>query len=280
LILLASVLALTAGLAAETPAARPVFRDGQAQIVPAFEDPAQWIRQSLWVETTFDSDGDGKRDRVFVDVTRPRQSETEGLKVPIIYESSPYFARTAGGEHILWDVHQEVGEPPPPRTSHPRVPYNPSRTNVSDALVKTWVSRGFAVVHSDAPGTGRSEGCVTVGGDPERLAPKAVIDWLNGRAKGFTTRDGAEEVKASDWSTGKVGMTGTSYNGTLALAAATTGASAETVSMALNAVSPLIDSVVALKNVFGEFSKSNSAAVQENTPAVAASAPAQALAQS
>jgi hypothetical protein len=47
--------------------------------------------------------------------------------------------------------------------------------------------------------------------------------------------------------------------------------------MALNAVSPLIDSVVALKNVFGEFSKSNSAAVQENTPVVAASAPAQVL---
>jgi hypothetical protein len=66
----------------------------------------------------------------------------------------------------------------------------------------------------------------------------------------------------------------------LSVAAATTGASAETVSMALNAVSPLIDSVVALKNVFGEFSKSNLAAVQENTPVVAASTPAQAAAQS
>jgi len=223
LVLLATLLAPGAVLAAETPAARPVFKDGQAQIVPAFEDSTQWIHQSLWVETTFDSDGDGKHDRVFVDVTRPRQTETEGLKVPIIYESSPYFARTAGGEHILWDVHQEVGQPPPPRTTHPRVPYDPSRTNVSGDLVKTWVPRGFAVVHSDAPGTGRSEGCVTVGGDPERLAPKAVIDWLNGRAKGFTTCGGTEEVKATDWSTGKVGMTGTSYNGTLALAAATTG---------------------------------------------------------
>lgn len=66
----------------------------------------------------------------------------------------------------------------------------------------------------------------------------------------------------------------------LSVAAATTGAPVETVSLALNAVSPLIDSVVALKNVFGEFSKSNSATVQPTTPAVAASAPAQALAQS
>ena len=45
---------------------------------PAFQDAAQWIKQTLWVETEFDSDGDGKRDRVFVDVTRPQQTDTEG----------------------------------------------------------------------------------------------------------------------------------------------------------------------------------------------------------
>jgi X-Pro dipeptidyl-peptidase len=89
--------------------------------------------------------------------------------------------------------------------------------------VNTWVPRGFAVVHSEAPGTGLSQGCPTVGGAPEELAPKAVIDWLNGRAKGFTTIDGTEQVVATRWSTGKVGMTGTSYNGTLPVAAATTG---------------------------------------------------------
>jgi X-Pro dipeptidyl-peptidase len=61
-----------------------------------------------------------------------------------------------------------------------------------------------------------------VGGPPEALAPKAVIDWLNGRAKGFTSVDGGEEVLAH-WATGKVGMTGTSYNGTIPYAAATTG---------------------------------------------------------
>src|SRR5690606_34131080 len=81
---------------------------------------------------------------------------------------------------------------------------------------------GFAVVHSSSPGTGLSEGCPTVGGPNESLAPKAVIDWLNGRARGFTQARGGDEVTA-DWSTGKVGMTGTSYNGTLPLAAATTG---------------------------------------------------------
>jgi X-Pro dipeptidyl-peptidase len=223
-ILLAAVAAPTVVLSAQLPSAQPVFKDGQAQVVPAFEDPARWIRQSLWVETEFDSDADCKRDRVFVDVTRPEQTETEGLKVPVLYESSPYFAGTSPDvATLMWDVRQELGEPPPPRTNHTRVAFNPGRTNVSNGLVKTWVPRGFAVVHSDAPGTGLSDGCVTVGGPPEALAPKAVIDWLNGRARAFKTREGTEEVKATHWSTGKVGMTGTSYNGTIAVAAATTG---------------------------------------------------------
>ncbi len=227
-IIFAAVLAVVAALAAVIAAqgapsqpARPVFVDGQAQIVPAFQDAGQWVKPALWVETEFDSDGDGKRDRVFVDVTRPRQTETEGLKVPVIYESSPYFAGT--GTPSMWDVKQEVDAPPPPRTLHPPVKFQADRKFVSNSLVSIWVPRGFAVVHSDAPGTGLSQGCVTVGGPPEALAPKAVIDWLNGRAKGFKTIDGTEQVTATGWSTGKVGMTGTSYNGTIPVAAATTG---------------------------------------------------------
>jgi X-Pro dipeptidyl-peptidase len=102
-------------------------------------------------------------------------------------------------------------------------PYDSTRTRISNQLVRAWVPRGFAVVHSDAPGTGRSQGCATVGDTPERTAMKFVIDWLNGRAKGYTTPNGAEEVAATSWSTGKVGMIGTSYEGTLPLAAATTG---------------------------------------------------------
>ena len=201
--------------------AKPSFVDGQAQVVPAFSKPEEWIREHLWVETEFDSDHDGKKDRMHVDVIRQKQTETEGLKVPVIYESSPYFAGTGSG-NINWDVRQELGDEPPARTFHPNVPFAPNRTMISASLTRTWIPRGFAVVHSEAPGTGLSTGSPTVGGPPERLAPKAVIDWLNGRAKGYTTKDGSVEVKAS-WCTGKVGMTGTSYNGTIPLAAATTG---------------------------------------------------------
>lgn len=187
-----------------------------------FQDSTRWIREDLWVETEFDSDGDGRRDRMHVDVTRPGQTETEGLKVPVIYESSPYYSGTSGAREYLWDVRHEVGAVPPPRTSQPPISHESRRPRISSSHVETWVPRGFAVVHSQSPGTGLSQGCPTVGGPNEALAPKAVIDWLNGRARGFSSVDGDDEVSAS-WSTGKVGMTGTSFNGTLPLAAATTG---------------------------------------------------------
>ena len=220
-----SILALGVAVSAHAQAPAksvPVFTNGQAQIVPAFQDPAQWIHQELWVETDFDSDGDGKKDRMHVDVTRPRQTDTEGLKVAVVYESSPYFSGTSGDRKYLWDVKQEVGAPPVQREHQPAPPFRAEHATISTSEVSTWVPRGFAVVHSEAPGTGLSQGCPTVGDHPERYAPKAVIDWLNGRAKGFTTRTGNDEVKAT-WTTGKVGMTGTSYNGTIPLAAATTG---------------------------------------------------------
>ncbi len=220
-----AALALTLACAASLHAqagARPIFANGMAQVVPAFADSSQWIRQNLWVETDFDSDRDGRNDRVHVGVTRPRQTETEGLKVPVVYGSSPYYAGVAR-TFAFWNVRQELGEPSPPRAPMVGPRHDPTRTRISNDLVRTWVPRGFAVVHSDAPGSGRSQGCVTVGDTPERTAMKFVIDWLNGRARGYTTPDGSEQLSATSWSTGKVGMIGTSYEGTLPLAAATTG---------------------------------------------------------
>lgn len=200
----------------------PVFVDGQAQIVEGFADPSTWIRHDLWVETDFDSDGDGMPDRVHVDVTRQSQT-TDGLRVPVVYESSPYYSGVGTtAPEFFWDVEHDIGSEPPVRGDMPSIGHQSRRPVISNAHVGTWVPRGFAVVHSQSPGTGLSQGCPTVGGINESLAPKAVIDWLNGRARGFTESVGGEEVEAF-WSTGRVGMTGTSYNGTLPLAAATTG---------------------------------------------------------
>ena len=201
---------------------KPVFKDGEAQILPELEDPTEWIRHDLWVETTFDTDGDGKLDRMHVAVTRPRHTETEGIKLPVIYASSPYYAGTAEDvPGLFWDVKHEIGATAPPRT-HVEVVRKGSRPVISNDEIMAWVPRGYIVVHSSSPGTGLSQGAPTVGGDNESLAPKAVIEWLTGKDNGYTSPDGDEKVMAF-WSTGKVGMTGTSYNGTLPLAAATTG---------------------------------------------------------
>ena len=61
-ILLFLALAFTFSVTAQEKA-EPWFKDGEAQIVPAFENQKDWIRTDLWVETTFDTDGDGKPDR-------------------------------------------------------------------------------------------------------------------------------------------------------------------------------------------------------------------------
>lgn len=215
-------LALSA-FAQEKKVIGPIFENGEAQIVPEFEDTDRWIRHDLWVETEFDTDGDGRLDRMHVAVTRPDYTEYEGLKLPVIYITSPYFDGVgSGSSDYLYDVHHELGATPPDLKHPPEIKRVNRRPIISKSHTKTWITRGYIVVHSSSPGTGLSDGSPTVGGDNESLAPKAVIDWLCGRGKGFTSRTGNEEVQAY-WSTGKVGMTGTSYNGTLPLAAATTG---------------------------------------------------------
>jgi X-Pro dipeptidyl-peptidase len=199
----------------------PLIENGMAQKIKEFDDPAAWIREDLWVETEFDSDGDGKRDRMHTAVTRPKQTD-EGLKLPVIYESSPYFAGTGTTDkRYFWNVRHELNAVPSKHEFPPQIERRGKRPVISTSHTE-WVPYGYVVVHSSAPGTGLSQGCPTIGGEPEIKAPKAVIDWLNGRAKGYKTPDGYEEVKAY-WTTGKVGMIGTSYNGTIPFAAATTG---------------------------------------------------------
>ena len=200
----------------------PVIEDGQSQVIPEFQDKSKWLRHDLWVETEFDTDGDGKMDRMHVSVTRPEQTETEGLKLPVIYVSSPYYSGTAGfADGLFWDVKHELGEMAGDRI-HPDVKRTGERPVISNSHINKWVPRSYIVVHSCSPGTGLSEGSPTCGADNESLAPKAVIEWLCGKDNGYISPDGDEKIEAY-WSTGKVGMTGTSYNGTIPVAAATTG---------------------------------------------------------
>ena len=231
-ILLISLLMLmlaTTSINAQSDVQIPVIENGITQVIPELENPSNWIREDLWVETEFDTDMDGRLDRMHVAVTRPVQTDA-GLKLPVIYETSPYYAGTAQFEDgLFWNVRHELGALSDEKKQelenqrvHPEVIRRGQRPVISNSQLLTWIPRGYIVVHSSSPGTGLSDGSPTVGGDNESLAPKAVIEWLNGKENGFTSRKGNEKVEAF-WSTGKVGMTGTSYNGTLPLAAATTG---------------------------------------------------------
>ena len=104
----------------------PVFKDGEAQIVEGFKKPADWIWHDLFVETEFDTDGSGTPDRMHVSVCRPKQTDTEGLKVPVIYETSPYYCGTnTTDKQYFWNPEQEVDTAPPERKIPPPIPTSP-----------------------------------------------------------------------------------------------------------------------------------------------------------
>jgi predicted acyl esterase len=216
----------------------PTIVNGLAQAVFS-TNPADWYSGEVWVEASFDSDGDGELDRIHADFTAPSEVLTDGLKVPVIFEDSPYYAGFAP-EYSNWAVDHELGFPPPSRPATPFwEAFNTSPT-ISTRYESTWVPRGFAVVHAESPGTGHSDGCATSGGTNETLAAKAVIDWLNGRVPAYTTRSGDTPAVAS-WTTGNVGMIGTSYNGTIPEAVATTGVEGLEAIVPISAISDWYD---------------------------------------
>ena len=216
----------------------PTFTNGLAQAVFS-TSPADWYSGEVWVQAPFDSDSDGKLDRIHADFSAPGEVVTDGLKVPVIFEDSPYYAGTAP-QYSNWAVDHELGSPPGSRPATPFWPARNSSPTISTIFESTWVPRGFAVVHAESPGTGYSDGCPTSGGTNETLAATAVIDWLNGRVPAYTTRTGDTPAVAT-WTTGKVGMIGTSYNGTIPEAAATTGVEGLEAIVPISAISDWYD---------------------------------------
>ncbi len=184
---------------------------------------ADAIEETLFVQTTVDSDLDGKRDRVRLKLSRPGETETQGIKVPVIFEHSPYRYNTgdAANHNVDFSVLPQEGLQPDGKNAAAATFTGASpKPDLPGGLDNYWVPRGYAVVLGESIGTGYSDGCPTVGDDKETQGTKAIIDWLNGRAQAWNE---AGEPVAADWTTGDVGMTGTSYNGTLPNQVATTG---------------------------------------------------------
>ncbi|WP_283133316.1 Xaa-Pro dipeptidyl-peptidase [Rhizohabitans arisaemae] len=174
--------------------------DGRTQPVFSYGDA---IRESVRVQTTIDSDADGQLDRVNVDIIRPRETE-RGLKVPVIIDESPYFDNLGRGNESERKAYEADGTPA-------KFPMH---------YDNYFVPRGYAVLLVDMVGTNKSDGCPDLGGQADVIGGVAVIDWLGGRVKGY--RADGTEVKAT-WATGKAGMIGKSYDGTLPNAVAATG---------------------------------------------------------
>ncbi|MGC9665361.1 Xaa-Pro dipeptidyl-peptidase [Planosporangium sp. 12N6] len=208
-----ALVALTGALITPLPAAAAPGTPAGTEPV---HDYGEAIRERVLVETTVDSDHDGRRDRVEVRIIRPRATD-QGLKVPVIFQPSPYYAGlndVPNHDDIDRDaaVARSAAAPPGPRI-------DPSLV-FPGYLDNYFVPRGYAVVFADSLGTGGSDGCPTSGAPNETQGMKAVVDWLGGRAPGF---DPSGQPARARWSTGRVGMIGVSYNGTLANAVASTG---------------------------------------------------------
>lgn len=97
-------LAVGAMVMASTPAsAAPpaiVVRDGMTQPAFSYVDA---VREKLFVESPVDTDRDGRKDRVAIYVTRPKETG-QGLKVASIVEASPYFGGTVDTPYHPSDV--------------------------------------------------------------------------------------------------------------------------------------------------------------------------------
>src|SRR5215217_1165101 len=221
----AAFLCLAAPAAAQSPPGWLQFEDGAT--APQF-DFSQALEEVVWVESEVDSDRDGAKDLIRVRISRPREAEERGLEVPVVYEHSPYRGNTGNPSNHDVDfdtLPQEEGATATAsaaaleRGARSRKARGP-RADLPGGLDNYYVPRGYAVVLGESIGTFNSQGCPDVGADAETLGTKAAIDWLNGRARGF---DDAGNPVTADWTTGDVGMVGTSYNGTLPNQVATTG---------------------------------------------------------
>ncbi|MEV6547306.1 Xaa-Pro dipeptidyl-peptidase [Streptomyces sp. NPDC051597] len=199
------VVAVAAALTALflSPAGAQAARPGESTPVYSY---ANAIRESVWVDTRLDADGDGRNDRVAVDIVRPREPADRGRRIPVIMDASPYYACCGRGNESQLKTYD-------------------ARGNVVQMPLfydNYFVPRGYAFVGVDLAGTNRSDGCVDIGGPSDIQSAKAVVDWLNGRARAYTTRTGNQRANAG-WSNGRTGMIGKSWDGTIANGVAATG---------------------------------------------------------
>jgi len=105
----------------------------------------------------------------------------------------------------------------------PAVVLGGGHVNIGGIFAQFMFVRGYAIIAANSVGNVFSDGFPSSGDICETLASMAVVKWLNGNARGFSCQNAIYQVDATSWSNGNVVMSGTSYNGTLPIAAAATG---------------------------------------------------------
>jgi len=247
--------------AAQEPAPPPWLKVENGRTQPQFNFAAA-IEQTVFVETELDSDDDGRLDRVRIRISRPRQTQSLGYKVPVVFEHSPYrgdfgpaenhevdfqflpqeFLFGGGGSTATQLERAATTRRAAERSARSRLLRAAGpRADLPGSLDNYYVPRGYAVVLGESIGTFNSDGCPTVGDRVETLGTKAVIDWLNGRARGFDSAAPGGNRVIADWTTGAVGMVGVSYNGTLPNQVATTGVEGLETIVPISAISSWYD---------------------------------------
>ncbi|MPZ83279.1 MAG: CocE/NonD family hydrolase [Actinophytocola sp.] len=219
-VLISASALVVAPQAAAAPSAEPPHVQG-TRTVPVY-DYADAIRESVWVTTNLDNDRDGVPDKVAVDLVRPRETARAGVKIPVIMDASPYYQCCGRGNESELKEYADDG----------------TVTKFPLFYDNYFVPRGYAFAAVDFNGTSRSTGCGDVGGREEILGTKAVIDWLNGRGRA-SYADGTPA--RADWTTGKVGMIGKSWDGSVANGVAATGVEGLETIVPISAISSWYD---------------------------------------
>ncbi|NVY95621.1 Xaa-Pro dipeptidyl-peptidase [Lactobacillus sp. DCY120] len=221
----------------QTP--RPLIFNGKAQAV---FDTRKLIHEVVYVESDQDSDHDGQRDLLKAEIIRP--AESNSLPVPALYTASPYNQGTNDrlGSQLTHNVNvpltvkktqsQTVAGNPVQLTQAPARPDPQSNQAPQESfgasfnyrLNDYFLARGFAVVYAAGIGTKDSQGLRTCGDPEETRSTTAIIEWLDQKRRAFTSPQ-VQHTTTASWCNQHIAMTGRSYLGTLAIAAATTGVS-------------------------------------------------------
>ena len=232
--------------------------DGMAQHVFPYSDveakgytnaTSELYRFVVYVETDYDTDLDGKCDLVKTYVQVPRAAVEGKYAAPVIFAPDPYGAgmRQSHGtfEFETPPISDEALQTKPDHRepsgsiTSKDLALDPVYTKASDwnyqinemnypsgiTSYDYYLVRGFAIVQAAGLGTYGSEGVECCGTVMERDAFVDIVEWLHGTSgrKAYADAAGTVEVKATDWSSGHVGMTGLSYPGAMCFEVATSG---------------------------------------------------------